>query len=520
MIRFIKLLSIIILDMGKVVLTADRTLMTEYNGLSPLGHFACLPDRMVPGFINRLLFPRLRDGLATYAIRRMESSLLDNGFDVSVLCPQNVNKIKRIKPDVVGISTVDPLTTKPHPWTLNNILGGGKAVTEQEFYNLLCKVNKIKEKQDFKIIIGGPGASEFDRINKYHNLIDTYVMGHGEGAISLFQKACDGEAIPKKYVSDVTNMEKLSIIKGAARFGHVQITQGCPRGCQFCAPTMLKWMSFPKERILEEIKINLNAGIKQISFISEDVLLYGSKDVEVNHKKLIDLMTDISNLKEDYEVRRINFSNVSIASVIKGKKSLEEMKDLMGFSKECPVDTVLGLETGSEKLIKTHMIGKVKPYNPDNWTELVKEGINILNDNFWYPICNMIAGLPGETEEDVIKTLNLVDDLKGNKLSYYIFYFVPMGQLENQDFFTIDELTMRRWELFYICWMETINFFRNYIDILEDKILKMIAHRIMKEIERDLNKYKKEPSGLKNAYNSVNLKGYHLFTFLARRYLN
>ena len=56
--RFIKLLLIIILDMGKVVLTADRTLMTEYNGLAPLGHFSCLPDRMVPSFINRfIIFP-------------------------------------------------------------------------------------------------------------------------------------------------------------------------------------------------------------------------------------------------------------------------------------------------------------------------------------------------------------------------------------------------------------------------------------------------------------------------------
>ena len=506
--------------MGKIVLTADRTLMTEYNGLSPLGHFACLPDRMVPSFINRLLFPKLRDDLATYAIRRMESSLLDHGFEVSILRPQEIKKIKKIKPDVVGISTVDPLTTKPHPWTLNNIFGGGKAVTEQEFYNLLCTINKIKEKQNFKIIIGGPGASEFDRVDKYHNLIDTYVMGHGEGAIDLFQKACNGESIPKKYVTDITDVENLSIIKGAARCGHVQLTQGCPRGCQFCAPTLLKWMSFPKKRILEEIKINLNAGMKQISFISEDVLLYGSKEVEVNHDKLIDLMTAISKLKEDHEVRSINFSNVSIASAIKGKKSLEKMKDIMGFSEECPVDAILGLETGSEKLIKTHMIGKVKPYNPDNWCELVKEGINILNDNYWYPICSMIAGLPGETEEDVIKTLNLVDDLKGNRLFYYIFYFVPMGKLENYDFFTIDELTMRRWELFYKCWMETINSFREYINIIEDKILKMIALRIMKEIERDLNKYKNEPFGFKNAYHSINLKGYHFFTFLARRYFN
>ena len=149
--KFIKLLFIIILDMGKIVLTADRTLMTEYNGLTPLGHFACLPDKMVPKFINRLLFPKLRNDLATYAIRRMESSLLDHGFEVSILRPQEINKIKRIKPDVVGVSTVDPLTTKPHPWTLNNIFGGEKQLPNKSSTICFVKLIRLKKNKILKL---------------------------------------------------------------------------------------------------------------------------------------------------------------------------------------------------------------------------------------------------------------------------------------------------------------------------------------------------------------------------------
>ena len=74
--------------MSDIVLTADRTLMTDYNGFSILGHVGCFPNRLIPNFIIDQLFPKLDDGQATYAIRRLESKLIDEGFDVKVLHPQ------------------------------------------------------------------------------------------------------------------------------------------------------------------------------------------------------------------------------------------------------------------------------------------------------------------------------------------------------------------------------------------------------------------------------------------------
>ena len=506
--------------MKKVVLTADRTLMTDYNGFTPLGHFACLPNRLVPNFTRRYLLPRLDKGIATYALRRLEASLLDNDFDVTILRPHEISKIKKIRPKAVGISTVDPLTTKPHPWTLSNIFGGGEAVTENEFHSLLSSINKYREQNGFKIIIGGPGASEFKRTKKYHDLFDTYTTGGAEASIELFQKAVDGDPLPREHTGRAVSVHELSIIKGAARCGHVQITQGCPRGCQFCAPTLLPWISFPKERILKEIDVNLHSSVQQVSLISEDVLLYGSKDVEVNHRAIIHLMKDIEKRKERYDLKNVNISNVSIASTIKGKKTIHEMTDIMGFSEDCMVDTIIGLETGSEKLIKRYMEGKARPFDPNNWHDLAIDAIKILNDNYWYPICSMISGLPGENEDDVIKTIDLVDDLKGNRLFYYIFYFVPMGKLEGCDFFTINEVTSRRWELFYICWMETIRSLRDFIRSFENKLFKFVILRLMNEIEKDLKKYKNDPFGFRDAYASVNLKGIRLVSFLAKRYIS
>lgn len=521
--------------MTDVVLTADRTLMTDYNGIIPLGHIACLPERLVPKLFLNLLLPKIKEGQCTYALRRVEAKLLDEGFNVSILPPQDIKKIKKLKPKIVGVSTVDPFTKKPHPWTLTNIFGGGESVTQREFLNLLFLLNRMKSKQPFSIIIGGPGASEFETDNKYHNLIDSYVMGSGEGSIELFQMAMNNEPLPKKFVAKSVGIDELSIIKGAARMGHVQLTQGCPRGCMFCAPTLMKWISFPKKRILDEIETNFENGIKYLSLITEDFFLYGSKEVEVNNNAIVDLINSIFKLRRKYNVNYTNISDVSIASTIKGKKTCEEISDIMGCTKELPVDTIVGLETGSERLIKKYMEGKAKPYNPDDWSELVKTAINILNDNNWYPLCHLITGLPDEREEDVTKTLDLVDDLKQNKLLYYIFYFAPVegSELEKSDFFNFDNITERRWELFYKCWMETIRSIKDSHflslmqtfrggtrkDRIKNRILEYAINKSLDGIKRELNKYRTDPFGLRETYSSVSLKGLNLIKFLGQKYL-
>ena len=508
--------------MTDIVLTADRTLMTDYNGISPLGHIGCVPNRIVPNYVIKLFLPELFEGEATYALRRVESQLISEGYNVKIINPQHINEIKKLKPKVVGISTVDPFTKKPHPWTLTNIFGGGESVIQNEFQMFLRKINNIKRKYPFKIVIGGPGASEFKNYRDYDELYDTAVIGPGEGAADLFNQAMNKKKLPKMYYAKKVHWKDIPLIKGPARLGHVQITQGCPRGCQFCIPTLLEWVSFPKQRILKEIETTLKGGIKQISLITEDFFLYGSKKVETNHTAILDLMNSILELMKKYDAYHINFSNLSIASTIKAKKTCKALTDLLDLNEERPTNTIIGLETGSPRLIKKYMKDKTKPYNPNKWRELVLEGINILNENHWHPLLNLITGLPDENEEDVIKTLDLIDDLKDNNVFYYVFYFVPLEgcELEKHNFFSFDDISERRWELFIRCWSKTIKWLqynmKKQIDI-ENKILWYFFIRSLKSIENELKKYKNDPFGFREIYSNANLKGIHLIPFLIKR---
>jgi hypothetical protein len=86
----------------KIVLTADRTLMSEYNGGIFLGFSACIPRGLIPDRFYFSLFcpsvPVNADGSAKYApcgIRKTEAQLLSNFSreEVIVAHPDHLHKV-------------------------------------------------------------------------------------------------------------------------------------------------------------------------------------------------------------------------------------------------------------------------------------------------------------------------------------------------------------------------------------------------------------------------------------------
>ena len=96
----------------------------------------------------------------------------------------------------------------------------------------------------------------------------------------------------------------------------------------------------------------------------------------------------------------------------------------------------MGIETGSAEIAKKIMPAKAHPFSADNWHDVVVDGMGLMHDNKMVPACTLIVGLPEETEEDVIKTMDLVDDFKGMRSLIVPLFFVPLGKLKSEDWFT------------------------------------------------------------------------------------
>jgi radical SAM superfamily enzyme YgiQ (UPF0313 family) len=300
------------------------------------------------------------------------------------------------------------------------------------------------------------------------------VLFHGEGEndlVELFKKIIEGKNVPKSFQAKKTDRSNIPIIKNAASYGMVEIMRGCGRGCAFCSPTMRTRHSFPISHIMKEVEVNIKGGSNSIFTVTEDIFLYKSKKNFIpNTKEVVKLYKTIA---KHPGVKHILLSHGSFAPVLYDDKLLDELTPILiektkwnpetykGYKKSF-VSVEMGIETGSTRLMKKYMKGKALPYSVENWPEIVCQAIGKLNDHDWYPLCTIMTGQPDETEDDVIETVNLIDNLRSQnaKMFYTPVLFIPLKEaiLKDSRRTNLDNLTELQWEVLSKCWKNNIDF--------------------------------------------------------------
>ncbi len=476
--------------------------MTNYSNFNALGFLLCLPERILPSFIAKhFVAPKMkvdkcgRPILLPYALRKIEAALYMSGFtdrDFIITAPELVSKFIGPNTKIVAIHVLDPLGLAPVSYTLKALFGGGQTWTTRFFLELIEKLKKLKDIYKFTLIAGGPGTWQLRYL--YRDLgIDLLI--HGEGEV-IFPEVCksilNGEKIEGEIDGGSVPLELIPAIRGPSRGGMVQITRGCPRRCRFCNPTMFNFRSIPLEVIGKEVEINKRAGYRLQSLVTEDGLLYGAKGVVVNRDALRKLM---KVLKE--RGVRGDFCHVSIAATVQAPDIVEEWARENGHLEDCAFPQV-GLETGSPRLLKMYMAGKAAPFKVEEWPEIAEEATDIMNKCKWYPCYTLILGLPGETEDDVKATIDLIKRLKGRKCWIFPLLFVPMGgsKLEDKDFADTEILKNDTYiEVIYEMLDHNIQYTLSILDLFVSRITNKIARNVMKKF---IGNSVKALEGLKN----------------------
>ncbi|MDI6708779.1 MAG: radical SAM protein [Candidatus Thermoplasmatota archaeon] len=482
----------------KIVLTADRTLMSEYNNDQFIGFAACSPSFLPTPIYKSLFCPSVPcfNGIPAFAhcgLRKIEASLLENGFsekEVVVGHPEHLNKVINKDTMAIGITTNDPLGLGPASSTFSSLCNN-ETYTAIYFRKLVT--NKLIRRYDSKVIVGGPGAWQLEDERIRAKLgIDCIVIDEGElVAPWLFRKAVNNEHLPPIVHGDVVPVEKIPTIRNPTVNGLVEIARGCGRGCKFCNPTMLKVRYLPIEKILEEVKINVKAHKKRGTILhAEDVLRYKAKGVVPNEEEVLRLFSEVKKITSD-----IGISHFSLAAVVAKPNLIEELSNLLGIgSSALPwYSGQTGIETGSPNLANEHLAGKAKPFDVKEWPNIVEQAFQILKDNNWVPCATLVMGLPKETEEDVIKTRELVQDLRGYKSLVVPLFFVPIGNLVGERFFTAKDMTSEHWKLFAACWRHNFywlsalieeHFKMRRINTIKLKVVQMVRRYAERKLER------------------------------------
>ena len=462
-----------------IVLTASRVEANQFDD-NPFAAFICTFPKKISSYLLKDHLTNLennKNGTAKqtiYGLRKIESILIDEFGEKNVVVSHydNLDKFIGKETKIVGVSTMDPLGLAYVSTTYNSLIGfGGEALNASEFKNLVA--HPAIQKYKPKIVVGGAGSWQISEVNAQEKLgIDVLFQGEAEhDLVPLFRKLMNGKKVPPYYIAKKPKEEEVGLIKHASSYGMVEITRGCGRGCQFCSPTMRTKYSFPLEHIMKEVEINIEEGAKSIFTVTEDLFLYKSKPGFIpNRKEIVKLYKSIASYPG---VEHILLSHASLAPIIYDKKILEELTpiliektkwrpDTSKLYKQPFISVEMGIETGSVRLMKKYMKGKALPFSVDNWPELVVEGIGILNDHDWWPLCTIMTGQPEETEDDVRATLDLIDELRNHnaKMFYTPVLFIPLKEaaLGNQSRTKLSNLTELQWEILSRCWKNNIDF--------------------------------------------------------------
>lgn len=113
----------------RIVLTADRSLMTNYRGNFLYGFIACGPYELVPEFVfDKLFCPSVETDketgeikVAQCGLRRIEGALLKeyNREEIFLAHPEMLKKCIGPETKVVGINVMDPLGMAPVTTTMS-----------------------------------------------------------------------------------------------------------------------------------------------------------------------------------------------------------------------------------------------------------------------------------------------------------------------------------------------------------------------------------------------------------------
>jgi radical SAM superfamily enzyme YgiQ (UPF0313 family) len=442
---------------GKIILTADSTLMSNYHQNEFVGFGTCAPPNFIPDPLYRwLFFPPIKaekgvPAAAPYGLRKIEAQLLNDGFEVRTVAPDHLKK-NVAEANVLGIHVMDPFGLGPASSTFASVLK--KEPFLARYFRELLDQREIRraKKNGLKIIVGGPGVWQFQYRQRFVDRygIDCIVSGEAEKVVGrIFKAAIEGRPLPKYYetsIEEIPRLDEIPDIVSPSVNGLVEIGRGCCRGCQFCSVTLrpLRW--HPVEKICREIDVNMKVGgIDATCLHAEDVMLYGSRNTSPNSERLVRLHEVVVK-----KCNGVTWSHCSIAAIASESKLFTKIAEIIK-QKQPWWGVEIGIETGSSRLVGKIMHAKAYPFKPEEWPEIVRTGMGLMHDNNLIPAGTLIVGTPEETEEDLIKTIELMDDLRPIRSLIVPLFFVPMGRLKNEDWFKTTQMTELHRELLIKC---------------------------------------------------------------------
>lgn len=271
-----------------------------------------------------------------------------------------------------------------------------------------------------KIIFGGVGATYlWDHLLRHFQEVDYIVLSEGEYTfLELVDCLADGDNKDPSAVKGIACRRDGEPCRTAARefikdidqlpdpsryfiFQHVVSSRGCPWNCSFCgSPDFWK---------------------RRVRFHSPE---YFVNQLDNLHKNGIDffyISDDTFTLRKDRVIaicQEIIHRNLKISWFAISRVSCVDADILYWMRKAGCIQISYGVESGSERIRENILNKQLK-------VDDLKHAFNLTTSYGILPRAYFIYGSPGETEETIRESLELMDEIKPLSAVFYILDIFP-----------------------------------------------------------------------------------------------
>jgi hypothetical protein len=304
--------------------------------------------------------------------------------------------------------------------------------------------------------------------------VDCIVEGRSESpeTIEIFRDAVSGNGVPEQVeVPHPPSADALVLSDKPTTFGVVEMTTGCGRRCKFCLPDLNPQIAIPKDRIMASVATNVEHGFDQVSLATEDMFIWGQVGGKTpfffpNREALLDLYSSVANYPG---VKKVVLSHCTMAPALVDPELIRGLSEVLLDKSPLHIPVfgthpdkkmlapLIGLETGSVRMAKEVMPAKAVPFRIEDWPSVVIRSLEVYNQNNWFPVLTIMVGSPGETDEDVKATLDLIFEMERRGLFGFLVpsIFTPLEgtRMEQKRGVGLTQnLSPLQWQLMMKCW--------------------------------------------------------------------
>jgi len=281
---------------------------------------------------------------------------------------------------------------------------------KEESINTLLEMGRLRTEGKIKALIAAGCLAQ-----RYHDEIATEIPEVdaiiGTTAIGDIVECIEGvlKKEPQNYIHDIDARPYVGekrILTTGGHFSYLKIAEGCDKRCTYCIIPKVRgnYRSIPMEDLVREATQLAEQGVKELILVAQETTVYG-KDL-YGKKSLPELLHKLCEIPGIFWIRiQYCYPEEITDELIQVMKEEEKICHYLDIPIQHASDRVLkrmGRRTNQAQL--REMIAKLRREIPD--------------------IClrtTLIAGFPGETQEDFETLYRFVNEMEFDRLGVFCY---------------------------------------------------------------------------------------------------